>query len=742
MRIFTSLISFMKKLFLLLVLVSVVSATFGQAYFLNGSATATGNDCYQLTPAIGTQNGTVWYADQIDLNQPFDLSFEMLLGYTDVNGADGMCFVLHTQGTAAIGASGGGMGYLNFGTSLAVEFDTYQNQSPYSDPAFDHIAIQSNGNVDHNSALNLAGPVQMNATNANTEDGQNHPVRIVWEPSTQLFSVYFECVLRLQTTIDITNSIFAGQNLVNWGFTAGTGGLSNVQSVCLTPDILNATNDVTICPGAAAVLTINGADVNGTFNWSPATALSTTTGASPVANPDTSTTYHVIYTDLCGIISEQDFIVTVEPLTIDASALSDINCANPLATINSISNINGVTFMWITSGGNFTTGTNAFTVGVDAPGLYTVITDYQGICQALDTITVVADYSDFQIITGGTQQLNCNNPNGSLSAMVNGFPNAAFNWTTTNGTINGGSTTPSINVADAGIYVVNATLNNNCFDTETITVIADFNIPAVNLSCLSGLNCLTPSVSISSATNAVSAVYNWTGPGIQSGQGTGNVVANAAGTYSLTVTDNSNGCTSSANTIVAQNFTTPSISIGVQDTLSCLHPVIPILNVAVNASNDYSLAWSSANGFLVDGINGLNPNVSVTGDYTLLATDNTSGCTDTQTISILESSSSQFAIELVQYPTIVTVTDGDLLNPCWTPFLPGLAQSELFSLLNTFELKIYNRWGELIFETSTPGVFCPAKDELSQGTYYYTLVLSSVCGGVENYQDSGTFLVK
>jgi hypothetical protein len=742
MRIFTSLISTMKNYLLIVFTFLSFSNLFGQAYFLNGSATATGNDCYQLTPAIGTQNGTVWYADQIDLNQPFDLSFEMLLGYTDVNGADGMCFVMHTQGTAAIGASGGGMGYLNFGTSLAVEFDTYQNQSPYSDPAFDHIAIQTNGNVDHNSALNLAGPVQMNATNANTEDGQNHPVRIVWNPSTQLFSVYFECVLRLQTTIDITNSVFNGQNMVNWGFTAGTGGLSNVQTVCLTPDILNATNDVTICPGAAAVLSISGADVNGTFDWSPTTALSTSTGASPVANPDTTTTYHVIYTDLCGIISEQDFIVTVEPLTVDANALSDINCANPLATINSISNINGVTFMWITSGGNFTTNTNAFSVGVDTPGLYSVITDYQGICQAIDTITIVADYSDFQIITGGTQQLNCNNPNGSLSAMVNNFPNAAFNWTTTNGTINGGSTTPSINVADAGTYVVNATLNNNCFDTETITVTGDFNIPSVNLSCFSGLNCITPSVSISSATNTTTPVYTWTGPGIQSGQGTGDVVVNAAGTYSLTVTDSSNGCESSANTTIAENFTTPSISIGVQDTLSCLHPVIPILNVAVNNSNNYSLTWSTVDGFLVDGINGINPNVSVAADYTILATDNASGCADTQTISITESSSSQFAIDLVQYPTIVTVTDGDLLNACWTPFLPGLAQSELFSLLNTYDLNIYNRWGALIFDASTPTVYCPANDELSQGTYYYTLVLSSVCGGVENYQVSGTFLVK
>lgn len=732
----------MKKLFIILLLVHAVTSAFGQAYFLNGSATATGNDCYQLTPNLGTQNGTVWYADQIDLNQPFDIAFEMFLGNVDVNGADGICFVMHTQGTSAIGASGGGMGYLNFGTSFAVEFDTYQNSNPYSDPGYDHIAIQRNGNVNHNTIDNLGGPVQMAAFNANTEDGQYHPVRLVWDPINFIFSVYFDCELRLQTTVDIINSVFSGQNLVNWGFTAGTGGLSNVQAVCLTPDILNTTNELTICPGASAVLTVSGADVTGTFDWTPTTALSTSTGASPVATPDSTTTYHVIYTDLCGVISEQDFVVTVEPLSVDATAVSDINCANPVTSINSISNINGVTFFWITSDGSFNTPTNAFNVGVSSPGFYSVLTDYQGICQAMDTITIEADYSDFQIITGGSILLNCTNPNGNLSAVVNGFPNTTYNWTTTGGTINGGATSASINVAAAGTYTVNATLNSNCFDTETITVNADFAVPTINLSSLNELNCITPTSTINSITNAGTPSFTWAGPGILSGQSTSSINADAAGTYSLTITDNVNGCQSSANISLSENFTTPSISIGMQDTLSCLTPVIPIQNVTINNSNNYSLAWSTLDGFIVDGSTGINPNVSVSGDYTLLVTDNSSGCTDSQTIAVSESSSSQFAIELVQYPNIVTVSDGDILNACWSPFLPGLGQSELFVLFDTFELDIYNRWGNLIFESSVPTSFCPDDVEFSQGTYFYTLVMSSLCGGVENYQVSGTFLVK
>ena len=96
--------------FLLVLLLAVTGQA--QTYFLNGDASYLGDDCYQLTPNLNTQNGTVWYADQIDLTQPFTIEFLMNLGSNDANGADGMVFVLQQEGTSAIGESGGGMGYL------------------------------------------------------------------------------------------------------------------------------------------------------------------------------------------------------------------------------------------------------------------------------------------------------------------------------------------------------------------------------------------------------------------------------------------------------------------------------------------------------------------------------------------------------------------------------------------------------------------------------------------------------
>ena len=59
-------------------------------YIINGAATQDNCNCYTLTPAVFTQAGSVWNANKINLNNPFDFSFNVFLGCQDVNGADGI----------------------------------------------------------------------------------------------------------------------------------------------------------------------------------------------------------------------------------------------------------------------------------------------------------------------------------------------------------------------------------------------------------------------------------------------------------------------------------------------------------------------------------------------------------------------------------------------------------------------------------------------------------------------------
>ncbi len=198
-------------------------------YTLNGFATQDACNAYSLTQAAGNQNGSVWNNNKIDLSQSFDFNFDVYLGDPEINinGADGIAFVLQPISTS-VGSTGGGLGYNGITPAVGVTIDTWQNGND-NDPAFDHIAIQLNGNLNHNVANNIAGPVTAINGNDNIEDGVWHSFRIQWDAATKTFSAYIDGSLRVSAVNDFVTNVFAGNPLVFWGFTGSTGGANNHQ---------------------------------------------------------------------------------------------------------------------------------------------------------------------------------------------------------------------------------------------------------------------------------------------------------------------------------------------------------------------------------------------------------------------------------------------------------------------------------------------------------------------------------
>ena len=277
-------------------------------YVMNGSAASMGGDCYRVTAASQWQNGAFWSNTQIDLSTDFNLQFEINLGWNDADGADGLVFVLQRLGSNILGASGGGMGYSSFGQSLGIEFDTFENPE-YNDPAYDHLAIELDGDINHYSPNNIAWPVQMSASNSNVEDGVNHTVSIDWKSGTQTMSVFFDCEFRLQATYDLVNHVFAGEPLVFWGFTGATGNLVNAQMVCATP-VAMLTPSYEICPGSNVMINA-GPSINQVYNWSPVTFLNDPALVNPIASPDSTIDYQVTYLDLCNVLVTKNIRVNV-----------------------------------------------------------------------------------------------------------------------------------------------------------------------------------------------------------------------------------------------------------------------------------------------------------------------------------------------------------------------------------------------------------------------------------------------
>ncbi|MFM7235069.1 MAG: lectin-like domain-containing protein, partial [Flavobacteriales bacterium] len=358
-----------------------------QNYSLNGGASAFNGDCFAVTQNQLWQNGSVWYTDLLDLTQPFTLEFQMNFGTNDDNGADGMVFVLQTVGPNAIGNDGAGIGYEGFNPAFGIEFDTFHN-SQYSDLTTDHVAFQRNGDINHTGGNNIAGPVNANAAGSNIEDGQEHPVKITWNPTTEVVELYFDCAFRLSAQVDLVNSVFNGTSQVWWGFTGATGGLSNLHVVCLA-DVYEFTDNLeyTICPGESVTLNANG-NPEGTFAWLPVAGLSNSTAQSTTATPNASTEYCYTYTDVCGNITNGCIQVNVEePPAINAGD-DDVYCEGDTYLLMGTSDQADASFQWTTPTGNFTTAANQLSVFVDTPGTYT-LTATSAIAQCVSNDEVV-----------------------------------------------------------------------------------------------------------------------------------------------------------------------------------------------------------------------------------------------------------------------------------------------------------------------------------------------------------------
>jgi hypothetical protein len=176
----------------------------------------------RLTAGGYRQSGSAWSTQKIDLSKSFETEFKAYLHHGQP-GADGIAFVVQTQGPRALGGWGGGIGYRFIKPSVAVEFDTFQNTA---DPSSNHLAVVMNGNPDAHTAVSEA-PIPLY--------GKPFNARVTYDAGSHGLKVYVKSLHRgdteqllLEHTVDLGDAV---GNEAWVGFTAATGTALSKQDI-------------------------------------------------------------------------------------------------------------------------------------------------------------------------------------------------------------------------------------------------------------------------------------------------------------------------------------------------------------------------------------------------------------------------------------------------------------------------------------------------------------------------------
>ncbi|MCC6463097.1 MAG: T9SS type A sorting domain-containing protein [Saprospiraceae bacterium] len=282
---------------------------------------------------------------------------------------------------------------------------------------------------------------------------------------------------------------------------------------------------------------------------------------------------------------------------------------------------------------------------VGAAGTYTVtVTNPANGCSTVATTSVWADTDAPSVSTTGGA-LSCAEPSlelicsTSLNAAI-----AAFTWTGPN---NFSSSLQNPTIFQPGTYTVTVTnTRNGCQASAEAEVSAKDQLPPVSVTGAT-LTCQTTSVAISASTPVSPADFAWAGPNGFSATGP-NPTVTEPGTYTVSVTDLSNGCSGLAEVLVVQDIQAPG-AVAVGDTLTCAEPTGQLQGSSGTLGGQF--AWLGPNGFS----SALqNPIVTDTGRYILIVANPTNGCTSTAETYVLANFQAPMLVPMA--PDLLTCT--------------------------------------------------------------------------------------
>ncbi|NUQ24532.1 MAG: gliding motility-associated C-terminal domain-containing protein [Saprospiraceae bacterium] len=325
---------------------------------------------------------------------------------------------------------------------------------------------------------------------------------------------------------------------------------------------------------------------------------------------------------------------------------------------------------------------------INQPGIYQAIATGSNGCTATEEITV-AQVSLPASQAGPDENLDCQQNSVQLGDLPGtGSQNWIFSWQGP-GITASNSPLPQPEVTSPGLYTLIVTDSvSGCLSVPDTVMVEDTrDYPVVQISASDTINCNTLTANINSlgSSGGSGFVYQWLDANAQPivNENGPSLQVNAPGVFALSIINTLNQCADTANIEVIADFQYPVVDAGISQTLNCYNSFVQLSGTVSDSgspANSYEINWSTSNGQIVSGTQSLNPAVSSSGVYMLLATNTSTGCSASDSVVVVTDTAAPVAEAADPFLSINCLTSNVTLTVSPESMGAGLEATWLNSL--------------------------------------------------------------
>ncbi len=413
----------------------------------------------------------------------------------------------------------------------------------------------------------------------------------------------------------------------------------------ITPPTTSATNSGTLtCTTPTINLSGTG---GGTYNWNGPGIVSGGTTANPIVNQPGC--YNLTVTNIANGCTATATTCVTQNITAPATntnVTGTLNCTLTSVNASATTTTTPVTYNWTGSG--ITAGAGTGTISVNAGGVknYTVTNTSNG-CITTGSLNVAQNLLSATPTATATGSVTCL----TSTVQLNGNPGSSVTYTWA--APGGSSISSGVNSQNAigngpGTYTLFITMiSSGCANSKTVTAMQNTTTPSANAGIDQSLTCASPTVTLTGSATPSSCTPVWTG-GVASGSNSFNATASVIGNYTLTVTDPTNGCSSTDIVQVTANAGVPPLLTSVTNTLDCANTTATVIATTTVTTVMYS--WTGPG--IVSGGSTASATVNQPGSYSVTVTNTMTGCSATSNVIVAQDITLP-SVTIVSSPSII-----------------------------------------------------------------------------------------